>query len=158
MDTRSREMSSGATYPRTYQMDRKTSRVVTRITIFIFGFFLLVTIADVTGLVAHPPPLGLSLLGNGAFFLLLGAVFYQSDLKVILYEDAIEAKGWFSARKLRREEILGWRMVTRGYPARISRYVITPTDRSGRKLVLPPFLHVDEAFHSWMKSIPYAKN
>lgn len=88
-------------------MDRKTSPVVIRIAIFVFGFFLLVTIADLTGVVKHPPPRVLSLLGNGAFLLLLAAVFHGRDGKVILYEDGIEAHAWFSRRELRRDEIPG---------------------------------------------------
>lgn len=106
--------ASGAPYARTYQMDRKTSPVVIRIAIFVFGFFLLVTIADLTGVVKHPPPRVLSLLGNGSFLLLLAAVFHGRDGKVILYEDGIEARAWFSRRELRRDEIPGWRFVT-GY-------------------------------------------
>lgn len=123
---------------------------------FIFGFFFLVTIADVAGAVKNPPPLGISLLGNGAFLLLLTGAFYKRDLKVVVYEDAIEVTGWFSTRKLERGEILGWRMATSGFPVEISRYVITPKDRNAKKLALPPFLHVDELFHSWMKGIPKA--
>jgi hypothetical protein len=152
MHSRSREIPSETKYPRIYQTDRKTCLIVIRIFAFVFGFFLLVTIADVTGMVKDPPPLSLSLLANGFFLLLLAAAFYQRDRKVILYEDAIEVKGWFSTRKLRRGEILGLRMVTRGYPARVSRYVITPTDGNAKQLVLPPFLDVDELFRSWMKS------
>jgi hypothetical protein len=72
--------------------------------------------------------------------------------RVLLYDDAIEVRGWFSNRKLRRDEIRGRRVVTfkrGGY-----RFVMVPVDRTKGNLALPALLHTDKHFYVWMKDIP----
>jgi hypothetical protein len=78
-----------------------------------------------------------------------------SNRRVVLYEDAIAVFGWASMRKLALPEIRGRRMgKLPGQAGGGSYYIIVPLDQNARDLGLPPFLHVDEFFFSWMKTIP----
>lgn len=73
--------------------------------------------------------------------------------RVILYQDAIEVAGWFYSRKLNFAEILGRQ--TSGSSLRAGyAYIFVPSDKSKRKLVLPPFLRTDQAFRDWVRAIP----
>jgi hypothetical protein len=115
---------------------------------------------DLSGLVnkkATPSALlGVGLL-TGLYALLLSSRVHR---RVILHEDAIEVLGWFSTRKLKRSEILGYRL--KGKSARQAVggrfYIIIPSDMAARKLRLPSFLNVDKDFFSWMDGIPKIKN
>jgi hypothetical protein len=71
--------------------------------------------------------------------------------RVVLYEDGIEVLGWFSARKLKHNEILGRRMGGMN-PRNVygSFYIIVPKDKTARELRLPRSLDVDkDFFHGW---------
>jgi hypothetical protein len=70
----------------------------------------------------------------------------RANRKVILYQDAIEVCGWFSTRKLRRDEILGRRMGPISAQGGGSYYIIVPADESAGELGLPPHMTVDKVF------------
>jgi hypothetical protein len=117
-----------------------------------------VSLLDLAGLV-NKAVTPLPLFAMGFFALLYALLFFRrTHRRVILYEDGIEVSAWFSARRLRRSEILGCRMG--GLDPRNaygSFYIIVPMDKAARELRLPLYLHVDEDFFSWMKEIPSIK-
>jgi hypothetical protein len=115
------------------------------------------SLLDLTGLVVKNSVSPLGLLTAG-FFAAIYALLVSSTTqrRVILYEDGIEVSGWFSARKLKRSEILGRRMSPPSPWG--SNYIIIPTDTAARVLRLPLHLHVDADFFSWMKNIPVIRN
>jgi hypothetical protein len=117
------------------------------------------SLLDVAGLVINAPT-PIVLFAMGFLALLYGLLLSGSaHWRVILYEDGIEVLGWFSARQLKLSEILGRRMGgTDPRNVHGSFFIIVPTDKAARELTLPPFLHVDKDFFSWMDRIPRVKN
>ena len=146
-------------FPRTYQVDLSWRRSFKGFSVFLLTLFVLMTILHLTRFMAHP--LALLDLAGIDFLVALFVIWVGSRInrRVVLYEDAIEVKGWISKRRLERGEILGVRMgslpVTYGG---ISYYIIVPVSGGKRVLRLPPYLHVDETFISWVETIPRIKN
>jgi hypothetical protein len=152
-----REERDEKRFPRTYQMDATARRFSKGVAIFLFGF-VVVPIFHLTGILEPPRSRLAVALVAFPFAALLVWMWFFVDRRVTLYENAIEVAGWPSTRKLTREEILGRRMGK--LPLRAgggSYYIIVPLDRSKRELKLPPFLHMDELFFSWMKTLPRVK-
>jgi hypothetical protein len=112
---------------------------------------------DMAGLVnkANAPSV---LLAMGLFGGICALLMYQyTHRRAILYDDGIEVSGWFSSRKLKRNEILGYHHQGSSGPYGGNVYIIFPMDKSARVLRLPPFLHTDEDFFSWLEGIPKIK-
>jgi hypothetical protein len=142
-------------YPRTYQMSRNALWFNNGFAIFLPGFFVM-TILHAIGFMRHPLPLKtmvwMDLSAPPLFALLISP---RANRKVILYQDAIEVRGWFSTRKLRRDEILGRRMGRISAPGGGgSYYIIVPADESAGELGPPPHMTVGKVFSSWMSDIP----
>jgi hypothetical protein len=82
--------------------------------------------------------------------LLLGSGYNK---RAILHEDSIEVAGWFYRRKLNFTDIRGHQTTANsrlpGYA-----YMLVPSDHSKRTLVLPRYLHTDQFFRDWIKTIP----
>jgi hypothetical protein len=142
-------------YPRTYQTSRNALWFNKGFAIFLPGFFFVMTILHAVGFMRHPLPLKTMLWMDFSAALSALLISSRANQKVILYQDAIEVRGWLSTRKLRREEIHGRRM------GRISAqggggscYIIVPADESAGELGLPPHMTVDKLFFSWMGDIP----
>ena len=92
--------------------------------------------------------LSLSLL----FFLMAAyAVLSAATTKVELSFDAIETKDCFSCKSLRREEIVGKRIVPTQY---ISTLVLVPRDETKKKLKIALWLRTNAAFDAWLATIP----
>ena len=141
-------------YPRTYQMDVTTRRFSWGMAIFLFALAV-APLVHLTGITNLPrSPLALAVV-DVAFLAIPVWMCFVAARRVILYEDAIEVAGWLSTRKLTRGEILGRRM-SRNYGGG-SYYIVVPLDRSTSEMKLPPFLHTDELFRAWMKTIPQLK-
>ena len=146
-------------YPRTYSVNARTRRALDAVAMAPLALVIAVSVLELAGLVNKAlTPFVLFAMGFLAvlYTLLLSRSAHR---RVILYEDAIEVSGWFSARKLKRSEILGCRMGGTG-PRNVhgSFYIIVPTDKDARELRLPRFLHVDKDFFSWMDGIPSVTN
>lgn len=149
--------ASPSGYPRVYRVDRKTRRVIYWIAAIVCGFLFVLTAVDSIRFPERflgPGQLASTVLFNGIIDALMLAGCLRVFSYVILYEDAVEVKGLFSTRRLRRDEIRGWRMQKSSYPAAIFSYVIVPLDKGTKELKLPPFLHVDKFFYAWKKTIP----
>jgi hypothetical protein len=146
-------------YPRAYSVDARTRRALDAVAMAPVALVIAVSLLDLAGLVnkALTP---FVLFGMGFFAVLCALLLSRSaHRRVVLYEDSIEVSGWFSARKLKRTEILGRRLGGTD-PRNIhgSFYIIVPTDKDARELRLPRFLHVDKDFFSWMDKIPSVNN
>jgi len=143
-------------YPRVYSIDARTQRALDAVATAPLGLVIGISILDVAGLVYKA--LAPSALAAMGFFAGICALmgYQHTHRRVILYEDGIEVSGWFSSRKLKRSEILGYRH--KGLSARQARggnfYILVPADKSARVLRLPSFLHTDKDFLSWMEGIP----
>jgi hypothetical protein len=142
-------------FPRTYRIDLATRRFFQGFAIFLVIFFSAMTCLHLTGVFARPLSHGDLVWMN--LLVVLYAIWSISwaNRVVILNEQSIEITGWFGKRALQRGEIEGVRMgrlpVTAGGT---SYYIIVPTDRGKRELKLPPFLHTDQQFRSWIASLP----
>ena len=143
-------------YPRTYTVDARTRRDLDAIALALPALFISVIGLYLVGIVPKNNSVTLpDLLGGG---LLVGLLAFlgisRTHRRVVLYQDGIEVLGWFSARTLKRNEILGRRM---GYPGPRfgpAFYIIVPVDRGARVLALPSALRVDKDFRRWMSEIP----
>lgn len=148
-------------YPRTYRVNARSRRDLDAIAVSLPVLFICITVLYLVGIVPQNNNVRLPGLLTICFVVGLLAVFFigRTHRRVVLYEDGIEILGWKSARKLTRSEILGRRMGRLAWQAGGgSFYIIIPRDRTLRELRLPPFLHVDEEFVSWMKEISIIKN
>src|SRR5580658_9383970 len=90
-------------------------------------------------------------LATGLWALLLSSPTHR---RVVLREDAIEVLGWFSTRKLNRNEILGRRIEGTQSVYGVAHFVIVPVDKTAGVLRLPSNLNVDKDFRAWMDGIP----
>ena len=147
-------------YPRVYSVDARTRRDVYAIALSPLVLTVAVGLLHVTGLVSKAvTPSALLVMGfvAGLWALLLSSPAHR---RVVLHEDGIEVLGWFSARKLKRSEILG-RHLGRTDPRNVysgNHYVIVLVDKAVRELRLPPNLIVDEDFRSWIDGVPKITN
>ena len=86
-------------------------------------------------------------------FFLLGAYLVVAMLKskLILTADAIELQEPFVTKSLLRSQIAGWRVIPTQY---ISTLEFTPRDPSAKKLKFALTIKPDNAFASWLSTIP----
>jgi hypothetical protein len=140
--------------PRVYVVDARDRRAFNAIALSPLALIISVGFLSLAGLTYKPVTpsalLVMCFLG-GLWALLLASPAHR---RVVLDEEGIEVLGWFSARKLKRSEILGRRMERPGGPYGVEHYVIVPMDKAVRVLRLPPHLNVDKDFQSWMESFP----
>jgi hypothetical protein len=135
---------SSADYPRTYYMSpaRKGPGLLFGFAAIGFGiFYLSSATADV------------SPLASGIFLIIVGLIAILRDLKyrVVLSADRIEVHNLVSTRVLRRDEILGRRLVQ----ARRGPQIIRLMPQGGhRPLGVPLVLKTDSAFWEWMDTVP----
>ncbi len=144
-------------YPRTYRVDTTARHFMIGFGIFLVSLGLFMSVLHVLGIMKRP------FAANDAvadiFFVCL-AILISSRVsrRVIVYDNAIEVVGWFSRRKIMREEIQGYRMGRLPKQAGASYYyIIVPLDEHARELKLPPFLHYDKPFLAWIRVIPHLK-
>lgn len=143
-------------YPRVYSVDARTRRDVHAIALSVLAFTVALTVLRFTGLTSKavtPSALLVMVVVAGIWALLLSSPFHR---RVILHEDGIEVKGWFSTRKLNRSEILGCYIggTDPRNPFGGAHYVIVPMDKAERVLRFPPHLKMDEDFRAWMETVP----
>ena len=76
--------------------------------------------------------------------------------RVIVYSNAIEVVGWFSRRKLMREEIRGYRIGRlRGRTGMVPYFILVPLDQNVEDLALPEWLHFQTLFRQFLSDIPF---
>ena len=144
--------SSMGSYPRLYRVNSATRRALIGFGIVLVSFGVLMSVLHIVGLMKTPLATGdvLTVVFFAAF-----AVWISSSVsrRVILYENSIEVVGWFSKRKLTREEIRGYRIGRLAWQAGgASYFIVVPLDAHTRELKLPAFLNYDKPFYAWIKA------
>jgi hypothetical protein len=139
-------------FPRTYRMDARARRVVNGFLVVIAGFFLFFTMLQV----AHGGPLHDLIVLDLVVTAWVPWIGSACNKRVILHQDAIEVVSWFYSRKLSFAEIRGRKTRTTGSSRRAFPYgyVLVPSDKSKRRLVLPAHLHTDQFLRDWIETIP----
>ena len=140
-------------FPRTYCVDARTRHAINFLLFALAGLFLSFPVLILTRASSQSVSLRsifLLLLCGALLLAWLGSVYNK---RVILHRDAIEVTGWFYNRKLNFAEIHG-RRGAGGMAGIAYAYIFVPLDKSKRQLVLPPFLHTDQVFRDWIKTIP----
>ena len=151
---RADEPSAEQGFPRTYRVDSCTRRVVNGFLLVLAGVFLFLALRDVAGLgprSGHPGNAISLALGFAALLAWMGSSYNK---RVILHQDSIEVKGWFYSRKLSFVDIRGRQTTGSSRLAFGYAYIFAPSDPRKRNLALPPFLHTDQFFRDWIKTIP----
>ena len=144
---------SSADYPRTYRMS-----LVWRAFNLIFGFaFISFGASTLRSALAGPQVRG-SWLVPGIFlgiFFIGGILAMLKSLRyrVVLFADSIEVRNMASTRVLRRDEILGRRLVQTGYRIRYQTILLVPRGAQ-RPLRVDLVLKTDSAFWEWMNTVP----
>jgi hypothetical protein len=144
-------------YPRQYRVDASTRRVLIGIGIVLASFFVMMSALHIAGVMKKPLAAG-DVVADVVFAAWAFWISAAASRRVILNENSIEVIGWFTRRKLMREEIRGHRMGRLAWQAGGgSYYIVVPIDEHTRELKLPPFLHCDKPFYAWMRTIPHIK-
>ena len=133
--------------PRIYRVDASTRRGINLLVFVLAALFLFDSAVLLRGFLHHSVSLGNLIFVVVCSPVVVGFLGTIINKRVILHRDTIEVAGWFYSRKLTFAEI-------RGYcPTRSSSYVLL-LNTGKRGLALPPFLHTDQFFRDWIKSIP----
>ncbi len=141
---------SSSVYPRIYQVDPNTWRVLSGVGLALVSLFIVMAILRLVGIV-HPPLGKGDLLGLLLSLALAFGLFFIVNRMVILRENAIEIVTWFSRRRLTRQEILGYRVQVGSRGG--MRYIIVPRDDRKHPMRLPGLLRHDKYFFAWMRTI-----
>jgi len=142
-------------FPRTYQIAKSTRQFFNGLAIFLLVLFGVMSVLHLAGFMAHPlRHRDLALMDSLVAFFAMWSGWW-ANRRVILHENAIEVIGWWSEHSFERAEIRAIRMgrlpvITGGG----SYYVIVPFDKDKGELKLPPFLHMDSLFFTWIRTIP----
>ena len=147
-------MMSDSIEPRTYRVEVHARRGLTFIGIAPALMCFPVQALRMIGVLNGSVGIGdlIAALAMVAFACVVAASAHR---RVILHSNAIEVIGWFSRRKLMREDIRGYRMGQVAWQeGGASYYIIVPLDEHSSELKLPPWLAYDKPFFSWMKTLP----
>jgi hypothetical protein len=139
---------SSADYPRTYRMSpgRNAMSLIVGFVAIIFGFSTLRS-------ALAGPQVHVNWLVGRILFIIIGIIAILQGVKyrVVLFADRIEVQGLPFTRVLRRDEILGRRLVdVRG--SQVIRLVPRGAQLSVR--VNPLVLKTDSAFWEWRDTVP----
>ena len=149
----SKPSAAGQGFPRVYRVDERTRQAVNFLLAAIAGLFLSLSVLYLAGVLRHRGSLGgllwMDLMIVG-LVVLLGSGYNK---RAILHQDSVEVAGWFYSRKLDFAEIRG-RQTTANSRFPGYAYILLPSDTSKRKLVLPRYLHTDQVFQDWIKTVP----
>jgi hypothetical protein len=138
---------SSADYPRTYRMS-----LVWRAFNLIFGFAFISFGASTLRSALAGPQVDVFWFVWGIFFPIVGILAMLQGLKyrVVLFADRIEVQNLVSTRVLRRDEILGRRLLQYKGPPSI---LLVPRSAQ-RPLGVRLVLKTDSAFWEWMDTVP----
>jgi hypothetical protein len=141
-------------FPRIYRVDARTRRAVNALSIALAGFVLFLTVLQLAWHASRRTSLGDLIfvdLAVGAALAWLGS---SNNKRVILHRDGIEVAGWFYSRKLRFAEIRGRQTTGSSRLPFGYAHIFVPSDSRKRKLALPLYLHTDQIFRDWIKTVP----
>lgn len=146
-------LSDPAVYPRTYLVSTR-NRILY---LLLSGVILVGGLAGTwyfgTGHEIETPQEGImyTLLSLG--FVVLGGVLilYLLTTKVVLYADAIELRDFTRVRRLRRDDIAGWRKVHAQY---VSQVTLVPKRSELKPLKITQIMQTDALFDTWLATLP----
>jgi hypothetical protein len=142
-------------FPHTYRTDTRTRHIVNFLIAALAGLIPFLDVLHWTQVLPQRGSLSADFLAElvtvAALVLPLGSMYNK---RVVLHEDSIEVIGWFYSRKLSFAEIRGRQTTASSRGRRGYAHILFSTDKSKRKLVLPIYLHTDELFRNWLKTIP----
>ena len=142
---------SSADYPRTYRIS-----LGWRVFDLIFEFWAISLGVSTLRSALAGPQVRVSWLVPGIFFPIIGILAMVQNVKyrVVLFADSIEVRNLASTRVLRRDEILGRRLVQTGYRIRYQTILLVPRGAQLSVKVNPLVLKTDSAFWEWMDTVP----
>jgi len=141
-------------FPRIYRMDARGLRVVNGFLLVFTSFFLFFTVRDLARFGFHSRIVENLIVVDSVVALWVALIGSTYNKRAILHQDTIEVGGWFYDRKLTFAEIHGRQTTGSSRIAFPYAYVLMPSDKNKRKLVLPGDLHTDQFFRDWIKAIP----
>ncbi len=151
---RPEQTAAGQGFPRTYRVDARTRQVVNFFLVALAGLFLFLTVLQLARVDSRRSSLGDLIFVNGTIAAVLVWLGSGYNKRVLFYENAIEVVGWFYSRRLNFAEIRGRQTSGSSRLAFGYAYIFVPFDEGKRKLALPPYLHTDQFFRDWIKTIP----
>ena len=140
---------SSADYPRTYRMS-----LGWRALHLIFEFWAISAGVSTLRSALAGPQVRVRLV-PGILFTIGGILAMVQNVKyrAVLSADSIEVRNLASTRVLRRDEILGRRLVQTGYRIRYQTILLAPRGAQ-RPLRVDLVLKTDSAFWEWMNTVP----
>ena len=151
---RSEQISAEQGLPRVYRVDKRTRNAINFLLVALGSVFLFLTVIELARFGFQQGSFVHLILVDGTFTVMLLWLGSSYNKRVKLCEDAIEVAGWFYSRKLNFAEIRGRQTSANSRLPFGYAYIFVPFDEGKRKLVLPPFLHTDQIFRDWVKTIP----
>jgi uncharacterized protein YqcC (DUF446 family) len=148
-------------FPRTYRMPRCQS--ISYVVIGLGCVGLAVMFFWFSLYAGFPPPGALAMAGIGICFGLLGLIsICTPTYRVILDTDAVEVRWLRSARRLRRDEIQGYRFwgpPRYNLPPNVDRilppiFFLVPKQADVKRLKIYKVFRLDDAFHAWIHRLP----
>ena len=141
---------SSADYPRTYRMS-----LGWRALHLIFEFWAISIGVSTLRSALAGPQVRVSWLVPGILFTIGGifAMLQDPKYRVVLFADRIEVQSLVSTRVLRRDEILGRRLLQR-YRRKSSQVIELVPRGAQRPLAVDLVLKTDSAFWEWMDTVP----
>jgi hypothetical protein len=141
---------SSADYPRTYRIS-----LGWRVFDLIFEFWAISVGVSTLQSALAGPQVRVSWLLPGIFFPIVGILAMVQNVKyrVVLSADSIEVRNLASTRELRRDEILGRRLLQGGRYKGYQTILLVPRGAL-RPLGVDLVLKTDSAFWEWMDTVP----
>ena len=141
-------------YPRTYRVATgwKWLTVIFSIVIIGFGGFCIIYLAhEFPGRSAEAE---LFLMALSAAFVVAGAyaIAWVIKSRIILLSDAVELYEYFRVKKIKRDEISGFRTLTLQHG--LSVLILEPNNSLTKKIKLSSSYERDPEFYRWVKSLP----
>jgi hypothetical protein len=141
-------------YPRTYRFIGLAQPIGNHLAVAMVAFGA--AVINAVASVPWPNPLEtLTVLALPSLVAVAGGLAIARNVtrKLVLEPDAIELRGLFAARRLRRDQIAGYRLDLGGDARRA--IVLVPEPASGQaELRISSLARIDEAFAQWISSLP----
>lgn len=146
MKTQTVHNASAVRYPRAYEIGGR--RTITGIALCFTSFGVFAPFLRILLHSGEPVEVQGNLISAFAFVGFAAWMAWWANHRVILDEDAIELRTWFSSRKLAFVDIAGYYIRHPQSKRATYRYIIQPRDPRERAMKLPPYVRYDKAFYA----------
>lgn len=142
-----------ALYPRTYPVSRGSQILY----LFLGAVILVAALAGVwyfgTGHEVDAAQEGMALVLVCLALVAFGGalILYMFTSKIVLYADAIELRDFTRVRRLRRDDIAGWRKISAEY---VSMILLVPKRAELKQLKITHFMRTDAVLDAWLATLP----